>query len=67
MVKLMACKDYSDASKLYENILIMFFVPLIVCLVAVVAWPALVGWKVQDMWRVRGRKNAANATAAHER
>jgi hypothetical protein len=55
MVKMMARKDYSDASDVFENFMIKFVIPLIVCLVTVVAWPAALIFKAQDMWRVRRR------------
>lgn len=61
MVKLMARKDYSDASVLYENVLIKFIVPLIVSLVIVSAWPALFLFKALDMWRVWRRHRPAKA------
>ena len=65
MVKLMARKDYSDNSNLYENILIKFLVPLSACLIIVVAWPLLLMGKVKDSWELRYvHKKEADAKAA---
>ena len=39
-----------------DKILAVFLVPLLFCLFVVVAWPLLLIWKVQTMWRDRERR-----------
>ena len=60
MVKLMARKDFKDDTSLYENVLIKLIVPLVGCLLIVVAWPPLLIWKAKDWWRFRGVRKQAN-------
>lgn len=39
---------------LFDKVLVLFIAPLVGCLFAVVAWPLVLVWKVQEMRRKKG-------------
>lgn len=46
----------TGGDELYDKVLVLFIAPLVGCLFAVVAWPLVFVWMVQEMRRKKGKE-----------